>query len=114
VPGDAHPAFDGVEVARQVLNDAEADLRDYELHVEPVESQSSHLGAGAMPSSTATTGVASEPVGGSEISNQSVVGEARYEPVQFENQNPNQYTISDIERVERQEAAQQEKMSSAV
>jgi len=114
VPGDVHPTFDGVEVARQVLNDAEADLRDYELHVEPIESQSGHLGVGAMPGSTAPTGVASETVAGSEISNQSVVGEARYEPVQFENQNPNQYTISDIERVERQEAAQQKEMSSAV
>jgi hypothetical protein len=114
VPGDAHPAFDGVEVARQVLNDAEADLRDYELHVEPIDSQSGHLGVGAMPGSTAATGVPSEPIGGSEISNQSVVGEDRYEPVQFENQNPNQYTITDIERVERQEAAQQKEISSAV
>jgi hypothetical protein len=114
VPGDAHPAFDGVEMARQVLNDAEADLRDYELHVEPIESQSGHLGVGAMPGSTAATGVASEPVGISETPSRSVSGEEQYEPVQFENQNPNQYTIRDAERVERQEMAQQKEMSSAV
>lgn len=51
VPGDVHPAFQEVEAARQVLNDAEADLRDYELHVDPIHSNAGNLGVGAMPNS---------------------------------------------------------------
>jgi len=54
VPGDTHPAFGGYEAARQVLNDAEGDLRDYELFVEPIPSQAGNLGTGAMPQSTNT------------------------------------------------------------
>lgn len=55
VPGDTHPAFDGMEAARQVLNDAEADLRDYELHVEPIHSNAGNLGVGAMPGVSTTS-----------------------------------------------------------
>lgn len=57
VPGDTHPVFEGAEAARQVLNDAEDDLRNYELHVEPIQSFSGNLGVGAMPASaTSATG----------------------------------------------------------
>lgn len=49
VPGDTHPAFAEIEAARQVLNDAESDLQNYRLDVEPVTSNAGHLGAGAMP-----------------------------------------------------------------
>lgn len=38
-----------MEAARQVLNDAESDLQQYRLEVEPVTSNAGHLGAGAMP-----------------------------------------------------------------
>lgn len=51
VPGDVHPAFQEVEAARQVLNDAEADLRDYQLNVDPIHSNAGNLGMGAMPNS---------------------------------------------------------------
>lgn len=52
VPGDAHPAFGEIEAARQVLNDAEDELRHYELHVEPIQSFSGDLGVGALASSS--------------------------------------------------------------
>lgn len=51
VPGDTHPVFDGSEVARQVLNDAEDELRSWQPNLEPIHSSAGSLGAGAMPGS---------------------------------------------------------------
>ncbi|WP_218836821.1 hypothetical protein, partial [Campylobacter coli] len=53
VPGDAHPAFAEGETARQVLNDAEDDLRRYQLEIEPIHSNAGNLGTNAMPGTTA-------------------------------------------------------------
>ncbi|KAI9871699.1 MAG: hypothetical protein M1823_008370, partial [Watsoniomyces obsoletus] len=61
VPGDTHPAFAEEEAARQVLNDAEADLRDYRLDVEPISSNSGSLGVGAMPGSTVDNSAVAQP-----------------------------------------------------
>ncbi|KAF2205031.1 hypothetical protein GQ43DRAFT_363284 [Delitschia confertaspora ATCC 74209] len=49
VPGDTHPSFQGAEVAREILNDAEDELRNWQAHLEPVQSSAGNLGAGAMP-----------------------------------------------------------------
>jgi len=49
VPGDAHPVFDGAEDARQILNDAEDQLRAWQLHIEPIHTNAGSLGVGAMP-----------------------------------------------------------------
>ncbi|ORY01360.1 Eisosome component PIL1-domain-containing protein [Clohesyomyces aquaticus] len=49
VPGDAHPMFEGAEAARQVLNDAEDDLRNWQPNLESIHSSSGSLGVGAMP-----------------------------------------------------------------
>lgn len=38
VPGDTRPAYDSEEAARQVLEDAENDLRSWEPSVEPIGS----------------------------------------------------------------------------
>jgi len=40
VPGNTRPAFEHAEQARQILNDAEDDLRDWQLDLEDVHSQS--------------------------------------------------------------------------
>lgn len=56
MPGDTHPAFSEIEAARQVLNDAESDLQNYRLDVEPVTSNAGHLGAGAMPGKAPSVG----------------------------------------------------------
>lgn len=110
MPGDVHPPFADVEIARQVLNDAEADLRDYELHVEPIVSQSGHLGVGAMPGNVNTDVVGQQQAGFSQTSSsRSVSGEEQYEGSHA--QTP---YLTDAERVERQEAAQQREMSTAV
>lgn len=49
VPGDVHPPFENVEAARQVLNDAEDELRAWVPNIEPIHSSAGNLGAGAMP-----------------------------------------------------------------
>ncbi|KAI9658875.1 MAG: hypothetical protein M1829_006616 [Trizodia sp. TS-e1964] len=57
VPGDVRPAFEHVHQARQVLNDAEDDLRDWQPHLEDVGTSSHLLDRNAMPSAS--------PMGGS-------------------------------------------------
>lgn len=49
VPGDTHPAFEGNEAARQVLNDAEDELRSWQPNLELIHSSAGALGVGAMP-----------------------------------------------------------------
>jgi hypothetical protein len=51
VPGDAHVGFDEVETARQVLNEAEDELRNWQPNLEPIHSSAGSLGVGAMPGS---------------------------------------------------------------
>jgi hypothetical protein len=65
VPGDTHQTFEGVEVARQVLNDAEDDLRNWQPNLEPVHSTAGTLGVGAMPGS-AVAGNGASPYAGEE------------------------------------------------
>jgi hypothetical protein len=56
VPGDTHTPFEGTEAARAILNDAEDELRHWELNVEPIHSTAGSLGVGAMPGSTMSPG----------------------------------------------------------
>ncbi|KAJ4303550.1 hypothetical protein N0V90_002448 [Kalmusia sp. IMI 367209] len=49
VPGDTHPPFENGEMARQVLNDAEDELRSWQPNIEPIHSTAGSLGVGAMP-----------------------------------------------------------------
>lgn len=49
VPGAAPAAFDKNEAARQVLDDAEDELRAWRSTMEPITSSSANLGTGAMP-----------------------------------------------------------------
>lgn len=44
VPGDAHPAYNGTEQAREILNDAEADLREWRPQLEEIPSNAHGLG----------------------------------------------------------------------
>lgn len=54
VPGDARPAFAHEAQARQVLVDAEDDLREWAPQIEEVVSQSEGMGTNLMPSDAAT------------------------------------------------------------
>ncbi|PVH99044.1 hypothetical protein DM02DRAFT_485337, partial [Periconia macrospinosa] len=49
VPGDTHAVFEGADSARQVLTDAENDLRNWQPNLEPIHSHAGNLGRGAMP-----------------------------------------------------------------
>lgn len=49
VPGDTRRAYDGAEQARQVLNDAEQDLRAWEPSLEPIPSAAAGMGVNLMP-----------------------------------------------------------------
>lgn len=49
VPGDTHPTYEGTESARQILNEAEEDLRSWQPNVEPIHTQAHGLGSNAMP-----------------------------------------------------------------
>ena len=49
VPGDVRPAFANANEARQVLNDAEADLQNWQPNFEPIHSSAGGMGAKLMP-----------------------------------------------------------------
>lgn len=49
VPGDAHAPFEHGEQAREVLNNAEAELRDWQSNIAPIHSNAGGLGSNAMP-----------------------------------------------------------------
>ncbi|KAF2457538.1 long chain base stimulates phosphorylation [Lineolata rhizophorae] len=48
VPGDTHPSYSGTEEGRQVLNDAEDDLRAWRPTYEPITSSAGQMGAGGI------------------------------------------------------------------
>lgn len=53
VPGDTRPAYDHERDARQILADAEEDLRNWTLELEDVP-MNAHLDSGAMPAASAS------------------------------------------------------------
>lgn len=54
VPGDTRPAFEHGAQARQVLNDAEDDLREWTPNLEPIPSNATEMGTNLMPASSAS------------------------------------------------------------
>ena len=61
VPGDTRPAFDNGAQGRQILNDAEEDLREWTPNFEPVTSSSGQISSTLMPAQGGT--VASSDAG---------------------------------------------------
>ena len=55
VPGDAHPAYNGAEQAREILNDAEAELREWRPQLEEIPSNAH--GLGTLPTKAFTSSV---------------------------------------------------------
>jgi hypothetical protein len=74
VPGDLRPAFEHTNQARQILNDAEDDLKDWQPELEDVPS-SANMGNTLRPSSGSIQQptVAGSVVGGSVAGGESVV-----------------------------------------
>lgn len=74
VPGDVRPPFEHLHQARQVLNDAEEDLREWTPHLDPVHSSAKNLGHNLMPATApgpgqhgdGTTTVGAHSVAGTE------------------------------------------------
>ena len=72
VPGDTRPAFEQASQARQILNDAEEDLRDWTPNLEPIHSSATDMGVNLMPAQqpgtvgTSVSGQEEEPVSGVE------------------------------------------------
>lgn len=69
VPGDVRPAFEHSAQARQVLNDAEEDLREWQPSFDPIPSSATDMGSNLMPASvTGDTTSTVEPsvVGGED------------------------------------------------
>ena len=65
VPGDTRPAFEHAHQARQVLNDAEEDLREWTPNLEPIPSAATDMGSNLMPTQagTAATSVSGQSEG---------------------------------------------------
>lgn len=96
VPGDVRPPFEHGSAARQVLNDAEEDLRSWESNLEPVHSSAGNLGTNLMPSiepGTSTVGDTSDITGPESVADD--VGSTTYhhrghEAHEIESANPQQ------------------------
>jgi len=71
VPGDVRPAWEHTNQARQILNDAEDDLKDWQAELEDVSSHV-NVDSGMMPSSASQHYTAAE---GSTGGNESTVGQ---------------------------------------
>lgn len=79
VPGDTRPAYDLERDARQILSDAEEDLRNWTLELEEVPTNAS-LDAGAMPSMSNASAVS--PVNGTNGEHLTLQGSDIPEPKQ--------------------------------
>ena len=94
-----------MEAARQVLTDAEEDLRSYQLHVEPIQSYSGNLGVGAMPGSAASatsTSVPEHTAYASTTRSESPSGERQYDTQGSYGENQAPYSTEAQEQVPRQ------------
>jgi hypothetical protein len=110
VPGDTHPPFGEVEAARQVLTDAENDLRRYQLDVEPIHSNAGNLGVGAMPG--APTGATETSIAGSTTYESTMRSESPVGERQFDTAGSSAYPLEEADRVERQEQVPRQEASN--
>ncbi|KAI9892460.1 MAG: hypothetical protein M1814_001417 [Vezdaea aestivalis] len=61
VPGDARPAFEHSTAARQIINDAEADLHEWQLDIEPVHGAGDQIETNLMPAQSTKSPETIEP-----------------------------------------------------
>jgi len=102
VPGDVHPAFAETEAARQVLTDAEDDLKNYELQVEPIHSNAGNLGLGAMPGS-ATSATGTSVPDQSAYENTTTGSDSPIDAGRYDNMGSSSNPLAEADRVEREE-----------
>lgn len=108
VPGDVHATFSEVEAARQVLMDAEDDLRNYQLDIEPVPSKAGNLGVGAMPGAVTPTSTSAPEKSTYEgaVHEGAVASGSPVAEGQFDSRASATNPLEEAHRVEREEAAQ--------
>jgi len=96
VPGEERPSYDNAELARQTLNDAEEGLRAWQPSHASIATQSGRLGTNAMP----------DQAGGVQEETHAPTGTANVMP-------PDNALLSEQQRIEAMERAQEEASSSA-
>ena len=84
MPGDVRPTFDEGPQARQILNDAEDDLREWQPRLEPISS-SGGLQTNAMPLEGTGTSYTAQSEGQSEYTT-SIAGQGQSYPSAAEEQ----------------------------
>jgi hypothetical protein len=67
VPGDIRPVFEHGNQARQFLNDAEDDLRDWQPELEEVGGSAHGLGNNLMPTASTAGGLGDDIANGREL-----------------------------------------------
>jgi len=67
VPGDVRPVYEHANHARQILNDAEDDLREWQPEIEEVGSSSQGLGSNLMPAESTAGGLEEDIASGREL-----------------------------------------------
>lgn len=70
IPGDVRPPYEHTNQARQILNDAEDDLKEWQPELEDVPSNAQNLEANLMPGSASQRGTT---VAGSVAGDESVI-----------------------------------------
>jgi len=73
IPGDVRPAYEHVNQARQILNDAEDDLKDWQPELEDVPSNS-HLDSGLMPTTGHNDGSVADESMHHQVGDENTVG----------------------------------------
>ncbi len=74
MPGDVRPVFEHSNQARQILNDAEDDLREWQPELEEVGSSSQGLGNNLMPAESTAGGLEEERASGRELGGTALEG----------------------------------------
>lgn len=67
MPGDIRPVFEHANQARQILNDAEDDLREWQPELEEVGSSSQGLGSNLVPAGSTAGGLEEDIANGREM-----------------------------------------------
>ena len=83
VPGDTRPSFQHAHQARQILNDAEEDLRDWTPNLEPIPSSATDLGVNLMPGPESTVGTSvsgQDDVTSNSPVNSGIAGREKHQP----------------------------------
>ena len=115
MPGDTRPAFEHAHQARQILNDAEEDLREWQPNLEPIHSQADGMGTNLMPnlggSTTAPSEVGQEtmsPGGDHHSQGQITAGEGTHLPQSIESETPQHRALGESSAIAEPQYAHSE------